>query len=432
MTLDPLLWVAIISAALVCFFSIGTRVLRGFSRHDLKELCEKRNDDDLFSEVLRSHDRVALGLDVLVVLATTAFIVAASAWIWIQDTQVPPPSWTTVLAQALVLGLILVFIRVAVPWTASRLFSAHVLYYCWPLFGVLALVASPIVGFAQLLDTVLHRVFGRTAPQMDEESLEEEIRTIVTEGHREGLLEGEAREMIEGVIELGDADVAEIMTPRTDMHMVQVDLAWDELLADVTSAGHTRIPVYDTNRDDIIGVLYSKDLLPELAKPVDDPRKPLRELIRKPLFVPETKAVDDLLSMFQQERTHIAIVLDEYGGVAGLVTIEDVLEEIVGEIVDEYDEDVEEAIEQKAEDVFEAAGRAHMDEINSAMSVELPDDGDFDTIGGFVFTEFGRVPAVGESLLWNDLIKITVLEATRRRIDRVRLERIQAGTREIA
>ena len=122
--------------------------------------------------------------------------------------------------------------------------------------------------------------------------------------------------MIEGVIELGDADVAEIMTPRTDMHMVQVDLAWDELLADVTSAGHTRIPVYDTNRDDIIGVLYSKDLLPELAKPADDPRKPLRELIRKPLFVPETKAVDDLLSMFQQERTHIAIVLDEYGGVA--------------------------------------------------------------------------------------------------------------------
>ena len=186
MTLDPLLWVAIISAALVCFFSIGTRVLRGFSRHNLKELCEKRNDDELFSEVLRSHDRVALGLDVLVVLATTAFIVAASAWIWIQDNQVPPSSWTTVLAQALVLGLILVFIRVAVPWTASRLFSAHVLYYCWPLFGLLALVASPIVGFAQLLDTVLHRVFGRTAPQMDEESLEEEIRTIVTEGHREG------------------------------------------------------------------------------------------------------------------------------------------------------------------------------------------------------------------------------------------------------
>ncbi len=432
MTLDPLLWVAIVSAALVCFFSIGTRVLRGFSRHDLRELCEKRQDVDLFSEVLRSHDRVALGLEVLVVLATTSFIVSSVAWAWSEAGRDVPVVWSTIVGESLLLGLILVLIRVALPWTTSRLFSAHLLYYCWPLFGVLAVVASPIVGIAQLFDTVLHRVFARTAPQIDEESLEEEIRTIVTEGHREGLLEGEAREMIEGVIELGDADVAEIMTPRTDMHMVQVDLPWDELLADVIAAGHTRIPVYDTNRDDIIGVLYSKDLLPELARGPDEPRTLVRGLVRKPLFVPETKAVDDLLSMFQQERTHIAIVLDEYGGVAGLVTIEDVLEEIVGEIVDEYDEDVEEVIEQKADDVFEAAGRAHMDEINSAMSIEMPDDGDFDTIGGFVFTEFGRVPAVGESLLWNDLIKITVLEATRRRIDRVRLERIQAGSREIA
>ncbi len=432
MTLDPLLWVATVSATLVCFFSIGTRVLRGFSRHDLRELCEEREDVGLFGEVLRSHDRVALGLDILLVIATTTFIVSSVAWAWGGVGQLVPTDWATVVGHALLLGLILVFIRVAVPWTTSRLFSAHVLYHCWPLFGMLAVIASPIVGFAQLLDTVLHRVVGRTAPQLDEESLEEEIRSIVTEGHREGLLEGEAREMIEGVIELGDADVAEIMTPRTDMHMVQVDLPWDELLADVTSAGHTRIPVYDTNRDDILGVLYSKDLLPELAKSPDEPRKLVKDLVRKPLFVPETKAVDDLLSMFQQERTHIAIVLDEYGGVAGLVTIEDVLEEIVGEIVDEYDEDVEEVIEQKAEDIFEAAGRAHVDEINSAMSVELPDDGDFDTIGGFVFTEFGRVPTVGESLMWNDLVKITVLEATRRRIDRVRLERIPTGTREIA
>ncbi|QDU57985.1 transporter associated domain-containing protein [Aeoliella mucimassa] len=432
MTLDPLLWVAIVSGALVCFFSIGTRVLRGFSRHDLRELCEARNDVDLFSEVLRSHDRVALGLDMLVVLATTTFIVSCAAFAWTEPHISLPRTWPSVVGEALVLGLILTGIRVAVPWTTSRLFSAHLLYYCWPLFNFLALVASPVVGFARLLDTILHRVFGRTAPQLDEESLEEEIRTIVSEGHREGLLEGEAREMIEGVIELADADVAEIMTPRTDMHMVQLDLPWDALLADVISSGHTRIPVYDTNRDDIIGVLYSKDLLPELTRPGDEQPRPVQDIVRKPLFVPETKAVDDLLKMFQQERTHIAIVLDEYGGVAGLVTIEDVLEEIVGEIVDEYDEDVEEVIEQKAEDIFEAAGRAHVDEINSAMSIELPEDGDFDTIGGFVFTEFGRVPSVGESLLWDEVLKITVLEATRRRIDRVRLERLPSSSRESA
>jgi len=430
--LDPLLCVAIGSATLVSFFSVGTRVLRGFSRHDLRELCIKHKSPELFSDVLRSHDRVALGLDVLVVLATSVLIVSGAAWGWRHSGVDLPLTPMLVISQALILGLILVGIRVSLPWTTSRLFSSHVLFWCWPLFGFLAAVASPVVGFARLFDTVLHRVFGRTPPMLDEESLEEEIRTIVSEGHREGLLEGDAREMIEGVIELGDADVAEIMTPRTDMHVVQVDLAWDELLEDVIEAGHTRIPVFDSNRDDIIGVLYSKDLLPELAKPAEEARRPIRKLLRKPLFVPETKAVDDLLQMFQSERMHIAIVLDEYGGVAGLVTIEDVLEEIVGEIVDEYDADVEDAIKKQNDDVYEAAGRAHVDEVNSAMGVELPEDGDFDTIGGFVFTEFGRVPSVGESLLWNEMLKITVLEATRRRIDLVRIERQVQGTRESA
>ncbi|MGI9455447.1 MAG: transporter associated domain-containing protein [Aeoliella sp.] len=430
--LDPLLWVALASAALVCFLSVGARVLRGFSRHDLRELCEKRGAPSLFGAVLRSHDRVALGLDVLVVLAATTFISAVIAWEWYQQGHALPLAWPLVLSHAIVLGLVLVLFRVVLPWTVARLFSASILYLCWPMFAFLALVASPVVGLAQIVDTLLHRILGRTPPSLDEETLEAEIRTIVSEGHREGLLEEEAREMIEGVIELADADVAQIMTPRTDMHVIPLNLPWDEMLADVMQAGHTRIPVFDKNRDDIVGVLYSKDLLPELAKGPEAPRRPLQEMLRKPLFVPETKAVDDLLQMFQQVRTHIAIVLDEYGGVAGLVSIEDVLEEIVGEIVDEYDADVEEPIQQKEEDVFEAAGRAHVDEINDAMRLELPEDGDFDTIGGFVFTEFGRIPSVGESLLWNEVLKVTVLEATRRRIDRVRLERLNGASREIA
>ena len=124
----------------------------------------------------------------------------------------------------------------------------------------------------------------------DEESIEEEIRTIVSEGHREGLLEEEAREMIEGVIELGDAVVSHIMTPRTDIHMVQVNTPWDEVVESVIESGHTRVPVYDKTRDDIVGILYSKDLLPELAKSPDEPRRPLAELLRKPLFVPGNQA----------------------------------------------------------------------------------------------------------------------------------------------
>jgi CBS domain containing-hemolysin-like protein len=136
--------------------------------------------------------------------------------------------------------------------------------------------------------------------------------------------------------------------------------------------------------------------------------------------------------MFQQLRTHIAIVLDEYGGVSGLVTIEDVLEEIVGEIDDEYDPESVEEIRRIDQDTLEALGRTHIDEINEEMNLELPEDGDYDTIGGLVFSEMGRIPQAGEEVVWQDKVRIVVLEATRRRIDRVRVERLATGQRESA
>jgi CBS domain containing-hemolysin-like protein len=283
----------------------------------------------------------------------------------------------------------------------------------------------PLVWVAMAIDALLHRAAGRDPQQPDEESIEEEIRTIVSEGHREGLLEEEAREMIEGVIELGDAVVSHIMTPRTELHMIQLDTPWDEVVESVIECEHTRVPVFDRTRDEIVGILYSKDLLPELAKPPAEPRPRLTDHLRKPLFVPETKPVTDLLRFFQKSRTHVAVVLDEFGGVSGLVTIEDVLEEIVGEIDDEYDQKSEEEIRKIDDDVCEALGRTHVDEINTVMGFDLPENEDFDTVGGFVFAEFGRVPAVGESLTWRDTVRITVLEASRRRVNRVRLERIR-------
>ena len=146
----------------------------------------------------------------------------------------------------------------------------------------------------------------------------------------------------------------------------------------------------------------------------------------------ETKAVDDLLQWFQKSRTHIAVVLDEFGGVSGLVTIEDVLEEIVGEIDDEYDQKSEDLIRKIDDDVCEPLGRAHIDQINEAMEFDLPEDASYDTIGGFVFAEFGRVPAVGESMTWNDAVRVTVLDASRRRVNRVRLERVRKESLEMA
>ncbi len=411
--------------------AIGARALREFSRHQLQEICEQRQQLDRFGDVVRHHEDVALGVEIFVAMATALFAVAGGLYGW-EQIVTEPVAWLELAAIVAVLALAVAVANVCLPWAIVRVGAERFLYHTWPCWRILSRLTSPLASWARVCDLVLRRLTGRKSAIGDEESFEEEIRTIVTEGHREGLLEEEAREMIEGVIELGDVAVSHIMTPRTEMHMVQAQHTWEEVLEYITTVGHTRFPVYDKSRDDIVGILYIKDLLPELAKDADEPRRPLAELLRKPLFVPESKAVDDLLRLFQHSRTHIAIVLDEYGGVSGLVTIEDVLEEIVGEIEDEFDPEVEQEIRKIDEDTCEALGRAHVDQINALMGFDLPEDEVFDTVGGFVFDKFGRVPTAGESITWNDSVQVKVLEANRRRVGRVRLERIHKEAAELA
>jgi CBS domain containing-hemolysin-like protein len=317
----------------------------------------------------------------------------------------------------------------------------------------------PLTLVDRFFNVFFHRLAGQTEEPDDEEAFEEEIRTMVTEGHREGLLEEDAREMIEGVIELSDFTVSEIMTPRTDMKSISNALSWDEMLAAVIATPHSRIPVYKDNRDDIIGVIHAKDLLRELVK--NDPlqRCPWTELMTEPLFVPETKPVDTLLQEFQNTKPigssknisdktgsnqtvscknstdedisqrakgHLAIVLDEYGGVSGVVTLEDILEEIVGEIVDEHDPMVvTEEIKELDTETFEVLGKVRIDELNETLDLDLPEEEDYDTIAGFIFSTLGHVPSVGETVDFEHegkLSRFTVIEATRRRIEKIRIK----------
>jgi CBS domain containing-hemolysin-like protein len=437
-TTSVLIWLAIGSVFVGCFSAIAARSLREFSRRELEALCERRNRTELFADILHHHERVAQGVGMASIGLFSLAIVAASVWAWSKYVPLDSGSvalasrWIAFAALVVVVALVNIVAGGWLPWSIARIAAAPFLYYTWPVWKLVSRICFPLVSVAHLIDKLLHRITGRGKSEPDEETIEEEIRTIVSEGHREGLLEEDAREMIEGVIELRGAVVSHIMTPRTEMHMVQLDTPWDELVEDVIQTGHSRVPVYEKSRDDVVGILHSKDLLPELAKGSDGERRPLSALLRKPLFVPETKTVDELLSFLQKSRTHLAVVLDEYGGVSGLVTIEDVLEEIVGEIDDEYDKVSEDEIRKIDDDTCEALGRAHVDQINELMSFGLPDEEDFDTIGGFVFAELGRVPAVGETLTWRDSIRVTVLEASRRRVNRVRLERIRKESLEMA
>jgi magnesium and cobalt transporter len=181
------------------------------------------------------------------------------------------------------------------------------------------------------------------------------------------------------------------------------------------------LPVYGESHDEVVGILHIKDMLQEVARGPQAAHRPISELLRPPFFVPESKRVDDLLQEFQRSRNHIAVVMDEFGGVSGLVTIEDVLEEIVGEIADEHDDATGEGIKPIDEHSCEASAHVHIHEINERLGLRLPDDEHFDTIGGFVFHQLGRIPHVGEEITF-DGVKIKVLEAARRRIHRVAIE----------
>jgi len=204
------------------------------------------------------------------------------------------------------------------------------------------------------------------------------------------------------------------------MDALDITASWEEVLKFVVEAGRTRYPVFEGPVDQIVGVLYVKDLLAELPLPPSQ-RKSTRELLRQPWFVPTTRPLNELLQDFLQPRNHLAVVVDEYESVAGVVTIEDVLEEIVGEIVDESDKDEEDVIRIVDKTSAEVLGIAHVDDVNERLGLELAEPDEYDTIAGFVIYELGRIPKGGETMV-TDGARITVLAATRRRIERLLVE----------
>ncbi|KPJ75325.1 MAG: hypothetical protein AMS14_03775, partial [Planctomycetes bacterium DG_20] len=250
--------------------------------------------------------------------------------------------------------------------------------------------------------------------------IEEEIVSVADEGEREGAIEEGQVDMIENVLKLRRADASQIMTPRTDIVSLDARQSVEAARRLIAQSGYSRIPATRGNLDTIVGILYAKDLL-DRAADEEAGHLTVEDVMRTALFVPETKPLDELLREFQANKVHMAVVLDEYGGTSGLVTIEDVVEEIVGEIVDEHEPEPPRAIRRVAERTFEVEARVRIDELNDALNVDLPEDDDYETVGGFVLSRLGYIPEAGESLEHNGL-RITVLEAEVRRIRRLKID----------
>lgn len=307
----------------------------------------------------------------------------------------------------------------------GRRWSAHVLVILLPPLQAPACLIGPF-------HTMLQRLFGQEPGAPTEEVVEaakEEIRVAIEDAESEGALRSEEKEMIEGVLEFRDVEVSEIMTPRTEIEWIEVDTPLREAVPTIHGFLHSRIPVYEDNHDRSIGIVHVKDLLcADIGSP--DAAQSLRGFMREPIFVPETKRVAGLLRELKQKHAQIAIVLDEYGGVTGLVTIEDIVEEIVGEIEDEFDrEDHESRVRIVDSGAIEVDGRVHMDEVNELLGVRLPEDEDYDTVGGFVMARFASVPRPGEETRFDGVL-IRVLESDSRRVRRVLLQKIEDGVEE--
>jgi CBS domain containing-hemolysin-like protein len=310
----------------------------------------------------------------------------------------------------------LVLCEHVIPLIIVRHDPERVLEVLLPSFDAIASVLSPVTAALLRVGTSRRRERAAANGEHAESIAEAAAPNTAPPGEPEALQEGQARAMLRTLVDFRETMVREVMTPRPDIVAVPADITVEELRTVFREQQYSRVPVYQESLDNVLGFAFVKDLIQQPA--ASDPQAPITPLVRPAIFVPETKRVVELLRELQRHRLQVAIVVDEYGGTSGLVTLEDLVEEIVGEIRDEYDTEVEPVVDE-GNGRFVFSGKAHVQELTDRLHVEPNGEG-FETVGGFLLSRLGRVPAAGEQLEIDGL-HVEVLEAERRRITRVRI-----------
>ena len=400
------------------FYSLNNFALRSFSFVKLQEAFKVVNKETRFDAFVEKTENFIVTCLFLGLIANIGIFVVLANLLTAQGV-----GFVAIFFIAVFIFIVFGF---AVPYSWAKYTCENILVRTRTVLEISARLATPLLYLMDLHDAFVRRLAGvsETSPDQAQEKKQEELLGIVEQGRMEGVVDKEELEMIENVLELSDTIAEEIMTPRTDIISLEVNTDLPTVLKTISAAGHSRIPVYERNVDNIIGLVYAKDLLSEIGK--DEEEFKLRDKIRKAYFVPETKPLRALLHEFQNQKLHIAVVLDEYGGTAGIVTIEDILEELVGEIVDEYEQTPPEAMDRIDESTVEIDARMYVDDLNDQFGLELPEDEDYDTVGGFVFSHLGYIPKTGESFEYDNM-SFTVKAAEARRIKRLRISKPPAA-----
>jgi putative hemolysin len=394
-------------------------------RSRVEQLAEQGNRrarrvERLLTQPSRFLAVVQLGITFIGFLASA--FAAVSLTLHLQDALVsvePLAPYAAAIALVVVTALVALVTIVFGELVPKLIALAHAEGFALAFAGpieILARVFGPLVAFLTWITHLIARPFGGMETDRSAISVEE-LKMLVERGGEQGVLEAEEEQMISAVMELGEGRIHEVMVPRTSITALPVTATFEDAIDVVVREGHSRIPVYENSIDNVVGILYAKDLLPYLK---NGTRRPiLRSILRAPLFVPESMSVDDLLHELQRRKIHIAIVLDEYGGTAGIATIEDLLEEIVGEIQDEYDAE-EPMIERFSDAEARFDGRANIDDLVEMFDLDLSEEGrdEYDTVGGLVYHHVGGIPHVGDRVRVKD-VALTVETTDGRRVGKV-------------
>jgi putative hemolysin len=415
--LDTTAWIELIiivvSLILAALAASAETSLTSISRVRLRTLVEQKLPQAIVIE--RLHRDPNAYLSTILIFNTVAIIMASSAatLLAIRLYEDRVPEWLV----SLVLSLAVLVLCEITPKTISLQRAERVALRMARLVAGATWVMRPVVFVLTAVTRLILRMLGGKAEVRGPFVTEEELKMLVSVGEEEGVLEEEEREMIHGIFEMGEMRVREVMVPRTDLVAIEVNEPVEKAVDLVTKHGHTRIPVYEGNLDHIVGVLYAKDLLRAVVR---GEQKTLRDIARKPYFTPESNLVQDVLRDLRKNRVHMAIVVDEYGGTAGAVTIEDILEEIVGPIQDEYDIGEEDEIQFINPNEVVLDGRVSVDDVNELLKLNIVAD-NYDSVGGYVLNQLGAAPKVGATLkLGNAELRVEAVQGTR--IKKVRIK----------
>lgn len=409
--MDSESWIAAVlllaALVLVALAAGAEAALTSISRLRLKHLKDENASHARIIDAILEEPHLALATVLIVDTAATITATACATVLAVQFI----PEWGSVIAVAVLTIVVLMFGHIT-PRTFAVQRPERVAVALGGFITVTSTVLRPFVRLLTGSTKLVLAALGRRNLPNSPFLTEEELSLLLNVGEEEGVVEDEEREMIHSIFEFGDTLVREVMIHRVDIVGVEADTTVVEVVELVLKEGHSRIPVYEETIDNIVGVVYARDLLRYLRD--KGQQLTVREVMRPPYFVPESKKVDELLHELQQKKVHIAIVVDEYGGTAGLVTIEDILEEIVGEIQDEYDAEPP-LIEKLSETEFIFDARSSIDDVNDLLSLNWRAN-DFDTIGGFVMEQLGKIPDQGDQVvLTNAVISVVSTDGPRLR-----------------